>query len=191
MAAEVSAMVVKSRHFSRAEYQRLAETGVLTEDDRVELLEGTIAAMSPIGPYHSGVVNFLTDFFTRKLAGRAVVCVQNPLRIDEHSEPQPDLMLLKPRDDFYRRAHPTPADVRLLVEVADASLELDRDYKAGLYARAGVPEYWLVDLVRRVIVVHGQPAGDRYALVAAHAPDTRVVPSAYSDVRLSVGECFV
>ncbi len=184
-------MVVKVRHFNRAEYHRLAETGVLTEDDRVELLEGTIAAMSPIGPYHCGVVSFLANCLMRALAARAIVRVQSPLAIDDESEPQPDLMLLKPRADFYRHAHPTPADVLLLVEVADASLDVDRDYKARLYARSAVAEYWVIDLVQRVIVVHRQPGGERYASVTEHGPGRQVAPAAFGDVQIAVSECFI
>lgn len=184
-------MVVKTRPFSRAEYHRLVEAGVLTEDDRLELLEGAIISMSPIGPYHSGVVNFLAAFFQRALGPRSIVCVQNPLALDAESEPQPDLLLLLPRDDFYRRAHPQPADVYLLIEVADASLEVDCDYKARLYARAAIGEYWVIDLVRQVILVHLQPTADRYESVTEHARGTVVIPAAFPDVELAVSECFV
>ncbi len=184
-------MVVKARTFSRSEYHRLAETGVLTEDDRVELLQGRISAMSPIGPYHSGVVNFLMDFFKNALGRRAVVCVQNPLAAEEDSEPQPDLMLLAPREDFYRHAHPTPADVLLLIEVAEASLEVDCDFKARLYARVGVTEYWVIDLVRQTVIVHRQPASERYADVTTHRRGTHVSPVALPDVQLTTADCFI
>ncbi len=184
-------MLVKARTFSRSEYHRLAETGVLTEDDRVELLQGNITALSPIGPYHSGVVDFLADFFKQALGRTAIVRVQNPLAAGKDSEPQPDLMLLAPRDDFYRHAHPTPTEVRLLIEVAEASLEVDCDFKARLYARAEVAEYWVIDLVRQMVIVHRQPAGERYADISTHGRGTRVGPAALLDVQLTVADCFI
>jgi Uma2 family endonuclease len=183
-------MVVKTHPFTRADYYRLGEAGVLGEDDRVELLDGIVAAMSPIGPFHSGVVGLLIQFFTHELGQRVFVNAQNPVVLDDLSEPQPDVTLLKPRRDSYRDAHPTPQDVLLLVEVAEASIDLDLGEKARLYARAGVSEYWVVDLVHRLIVVHRQPVGDRYQEVTEHRRGAAVAPEAFPDISLPVETCF-
>ncbi len=127
------------RPFTVAEYHRMAEAGVLGEDDRVELLEGEIVQMTPIGSRHAACVARLTHLFVDRLQGRAQVNVQNPVHLSERSEPQPDLALLRPRPDFYARAHPGPADVLLLVEVAETSSDVDWTVKIPLYAGAGVP----------------------------------------------------
>jgi Uma2 family endonuclease len=109
-------MVVQMKHrFSVKEYYRMAETGVLPPDARVELLNGEIIDLSPIGPFHGGVANYLNQFFTNAARHRWIMSVQNPVRLEDHSEPQPDLMLLKPASDFYRKRHPQPEDVFLLI----------------------------------------------------------------------------
>ena len=127
-------MPVQTRHrFSVEEYYRMAETGVLKPDARVELLNGEITDMSPIGPFHGGVVNYLNEVFTAVRRGRWVTAVQNPVHLSDDSEPQPDLLLLKPSADFYRKRHPRPEDVCLLIEVSDTSLARDRDDKLPAY----------------------------------------------------------
>src|ERR1043165_8833237 len=123
-------MLVQAQHrFRVEEYHRMAETGILRPDARVELLDGKIIDMSPIGPFHGGVTKRLIRFFTLLAKGRWIVSAQDPLHLDQHSEPQPDLMLLKPAADDYTSRHPIPADVFLLIEVADTTLALDRDEK--------------------------------------------------------------
>jgi Uma2 family endonuclease len=134
------------RLFTVAEYHKMAEAGILSEDDRVELLEGEIVAMSPIGSRHAGLVNRLNRLFSQRAGDQVVVSVQNPVRLGGYSEPQPDLALLRPRADFYTSSHPGPEDVLLAVEVAETSAAVDREVKVPLYARFGVPEVWLVDL---------------------------------------------
>ncbi len=120
----------------------MAEVGLLSEDSRVELIEGEIIEMSPIGSTHGGTVNRSSKLLHRELDDIAIVSVQNPVHIDDFSEPQPDLALLKPRKDFYSNSHPTPEDVLVVIEVADASVYYDRNVKPPLYARAGIPEAW-------------------------------------------------
>src|SRR5688572_9639529 len=120
----------------------MADAGVLRPGDRVELLGGEIVEMTPIGSAHAGCVNTLTRLLVRLAGDRAVVHVQNPIRLSRFDESQPDVALLRPRPDLYRSAHPGPADVLLVVEVAEASLGFARDVKAPLYARAGIPEVW-------------------------------------------------
>jgi Uma2 family endonuclease len=150
------------RLFTVEEYYRMAEAGILTEDDRVELLEGEITAMSPLGSRHAGCVNRLSNSLFEALHGRALVAVQNPIRLSPRSEPQPDLTLLRPRADSYASAHPGPEDVLLLVEVAESSAGYDRDTKLPLYARSGISECWLVDLEARRVEIHREPAPDGY-----------------------------
>ena len=131
-------MPVHSTHrFTVEEYYRMAETGVIKPGARVELLDGRIVDMMPIGPFHGGVTNRLNDLFTRLGGERWLVTTQNPVRLAEHSEPQPDIVLVKRRADFYARRHPAPDDVFLIIEVADSSLVSDREDKLPLYGRAG------------------------------------------------------
>jgi Uma2 family endonuclease len=157
------AIAWKTRRFTVAEYHRMGEAGILAEDDRVELLDGEIVEMTPIGPAHASVVGRLTHLFSRMVGERGLVWVQNPIDLaDADSEPQPDVVLLTPRVDFYVTAHPAPADVLLLVEVMDASAERDRRLKLPLYARAAIREVWLVDLGAERIEVHRQPDADEY-----------------------------
>src|SRR6476659_3569905 len=137
---------VTRRPITVTEYHRMGEVGILGDRDRVELIEGELVAMSPIGSYHHGTVNKLNHALVQAVGERAVVSVQGPVRLDEFSEPEPDLALLKPRPDFYRDAHAGPADVLLLIEVADTSLNYDRAVKRALYARHTIQELWIVDL---------------------------------------------
>ena len=145
-------------------YYKMAEAGILKPDDRVELIDGEIFDMVPIGSLHGGTTNRFNRLFARAAAdGLAVVSVQSPLRLDAYNEPQPDVMLLKPRADDYRGRHPGAADVLLLIEVSDTSLAHDRETKLPLYAKFGVPEVWIVDLRRQAVEVNREPAGEAYA----------------------------
>jgi Uma2 family endonuclease len=163
MESEVSMSVqIAKRWFTVAEYDRMGETGILTEDDRVELVEGEIIEMSPIGERHAACVDKLSELFREQLQRKAIVRVQNPIQLGSFSEPQPDVALLKRRDDFYRRSHPMADDVLLVVEVAETTIEYDRQIKVPLYARAGIAEVWIVNLVDEQIEIYAQPAGDAY-----------------------------
>jgi Uma2 family endonuclease len=155
---------IAKRWFTVSEYDRMGETGILTEDDRVELVEGEIIEMSPIGRRHAACVGRLTNLFGRLLAESAIVWVQNPIVLNDYSEPQPDVVLLRRRDDFYERSLPTPDDVLLVVEVADTTIEYDRQIKVPLYARAGIAEVWIVNLVDEQIEIYAQPVNDAYQI---------------------------
>lgn len=148
--------------FTREDYHKMVASGVLTADDRVELIHGEILEKMPIGPSHGGCVKRLNYFFTRLAGDSVIVSVQDPLALGAYSEPQPDLALLRPRPDFYADSHPEAADVLLLIEVSDSSIMFDRRTKLPLYATYGIPEVWIVDLSRREITVHRDPAADRY-----------------------------
>lgn len=143
----------------------MVETGILTEDDRVELLDGRLIAMSPIGPDHLHCVNRLNQLLSRRVYARespaAWISVQNPIQISDASEPEPDLTLLRP--DASQDNTPRPEDVLLVVEVADSTADYDRTVKQPRYARAGIPVFWLVDLGTESVDVASDPAGDAYA----------------------------
>jgi Uma2 family endonuclease len=153
---------IAKRWFSVDEYYRMADAGILTEDDRVELIEGEIIEMSPIGSRHAGCVKRLNTLLGQQSGQSAIVSVQDPISIDDFSEPEPDVALLKPREDFYSESHPTASDVLLVVEVADTSVEYDRSVKLPLYARAGIGEMWLVNLPQEIIEIYRQPLDDTY-----------------------------
>src|SRR2546422_2277310 len=155
----------QKHYFNVDEYSRMAEVGLLSEDDRVELIEGEIIEMSPIGSSHGGTVKRSSNFLNRTLGDTVIVSVQNPIRLNDFSEPQPDLALLKPRKDFYSTSHPVPEDVLVVIEVADTSVNYDRNVKLPLYARAGIPEAWLMVLPKEVIEVHSQPKNGKYQKV--------------------------
>jgi Uma2 family endonuclease len=171
------------------EFEALAETEGWDEDTRVELLDGEVVWMSPINDPHIGCVNRLTQLFSRHYAGDvALVSVQNPIRIEDYDEPQPDLALLKPRVDYYATAKATPADVLLLVEVADRTLRTDLGRKARIYASGGVTEYWVVDLNHRVLYMHRSPARGTYAVRQVLAPGERVAAGFAAQIEVGVDE---
>ncbi len=182
-------MPVQAFHrFTVGDYHRLAETGVLRPDARVELLDGRIIDMSPIGPFHGGVVNRLGRLFHRLARDRWLLSVQNPVRLDPYSELQPDVMLLKPAPDDYIHRHPHPEDVFLLIEVADTTLELDREEKLPAYGRAGIPEVWIVNLLEHTIEVYRTPHSAGYASRQVWRAGDQGSPAAFPDARVDVGE---
>jgi Uma2 family endonuclease len=168
-------------------YYRMAEAGILTQNDHVELIGGEILDMTPIGSAHAGKINRLNRLFARAAAdGLALVSVQSPLRLDAYNEPEPDVMLLKPREDDYQDRHPGAADVLLLVELSESSLAYDRGMKLALYAKFGVQEVWIVDLRGAAIEVYREPAGDAYA-VAERLTSGSLAPLLVPGVTIDVG----
>jgi Uma2 family endonuclease len=145
------------------DYYRMAEAGVLSPDDRTELIEGQIVDMAPIGSVHADVVMLLTQRLFGVVGNSAGVRTQLPVRLSTHSEPQPDVALVKAKPGGYRRAHPSPSEVLLFIEVSDSTLRYDLNVKARLYATHGIPEYWVVDLVGNRVVRHLRPSGTHYA----------------------------
>ena len=152
----------QSRVFTVGEYYRMAEANILTEEDRVELIAGQIVAMSPIGSRHAACVKRLNLLLGKMIGDSILLGVQDPIALDAYSEPEPDLVLLRPRADFYAAAHPSAGDVLLAVEVADTSASYDREVKVPLYAQAGIPEVWLIDLQQDRIEVYARPQGNAY-----------------------------
>ena len=181
--------LITRRRFTVDEYHRMAEAGILGEDDRVELLEGEIVEMSPIGWRHQACVDRLTQWLVPALQGRAILRPQGPIRLGEDSAPQPDLVVLRPRADFYAEGGPGPGDVLWLVEISDTSLRYDRDVKVPLYARYGIPEVWLVDLEGEQVLVYRDPRSEGgYRLAEVFGRGARLAPRAFPDLELAVDE---
>lgn len=156
-------------------YHQMVASGALGENDGVELINGFIVTKMPIGPTHGGTVNTLLRAISRKLTDEFVIAVQNPITIHDYSEPEPDLVVAKYRDGCYSDRHPYPEDVLLVIEVADTSLAYDRSAKVPLYAAAGIPEVWLVDIAQRQITVFAQPDGARFLQETVHVGEQVLV----------------
>lgn len=174
--------------FTVDEYYRMADIGLLTEDSRVELIDGVIVDMPPIGPGHASSVDRLGDRFRGWLGGGVIVRSQNPVRIGPRSEPEPDLVVVPRRDDYYVSGHPTPPDVLLLVEIADSSLDYDRKTKARLYARAGVVDYWILNLIANEVIVHRDPVGSRYRSIQVLRPGDTIRPVSFPEVEIAISD---
>jgi Uma2 family endonuclease len=159
--------VLQRHRLSVDDYHRMGEAGVFAPNARVELIEGEVIDMAPIGTRHASVVKRLNAALSSAAQGRAIVAVQDPLNLSADSEPEPDLMLLRPRADFYSHAHPAPADVLLLIEVAQTSIGYDRDVKVPLYARHGVSEVWIVDPDGNAVRFFRQLGGEHYRDITA------------------------
>jgi Uma2 family endonuclease len=179
---------VVRRRFTVAELLRLSETGFLGDDERVELIRGEIIEMSPINAAHASTVSRLLSLLSRVLGERVILSVQNPVQLDDESLPQPDITLLRPRDDFYHTKHPGPQDVLLLIEVSDSTLNYDRRTKRALYGAAGIVEYWVINLPNRRIEVFREPQPDGYRTTTRYAPGEMLSPLAFDDIVLNVKE---
>lgn len=176
------------RLFTVEEYDRMAEARIFGPDDRVELVEGEIVEMSPIGDPHAASVTSLTRLLVLALGARAVVLAQNPVRLPPRSKPQPDLALLRPRSYF--SLGPAAEDVLLVVEVADTSLGYDRTVKQRLYARAGVPEMWIVDTDGQAVELYRDPGPAGYRESRHVSRDGILRPLAFPDVAITVADLF-
>jgi Uma2 family endonuclease len=175
------------RLFTTDDYHAMVESGILPADDRVELIEGEIWQMSPIGPPHASRVARLDSLLQRRLAeGMAIVSVQSPIHLDDRSEPQPDLSLLRFRDDFYASGLATPSDILLVVEVSDTTTHHDRKIKMNLYARHGIPEAWLCNLPRAVVEVYRAPSPEGYGEILTFRRGDRIAPLAFPDLQIDI-----
>lgn len=179
---------VARRHFTVEDYHALARSGILAEDDRVELLNGEVVKMSPIGSPHAACVDRLNRSLMRSVGVKAIVRIQNPIRVDDHSEPEPDVALVRPRADDYSTSHPAPQEVFLLIEVSDTSIAVDRQVKLPLYARAGIAEVWLVDLAARCVEVYSQPAADGYQSIKKFYSPAKLSPQLLPEVTAALAE---
>jgi Uma2 family endonuclease len=174
--------------FTVSEYYRMVDAGILTEDDRVELIDGEIVDMAATGPRHAACVTRVTRLLEDVLPREVTVRVQSPLHLGEHAEPEPDLVLVPYRDDFYSTAHPGADEALLVIEVADASLHYDEQVKSLLYARAGVAEFWLVDLVGQRVIVYRRPDPAGYRSVVSITGAGTVGPLGFPSVSLTAAE---
>ncbi|HYR84322.1 MAG TPA: Uma2 family endonuclease [Terriglobia bacterium] len=181
MATEIS-----RRLFTVHDYHRMVDAGILSEDDRVELIRGEILAMSPIGPRHSAAVLRANQALVRIVGDRAIVGVQGSVRLDEYDEPQPDLYLLRPKDDFYASGHAGPSDIFLIIEVADSSLEYDRTIKLDLYAETGVPEYWISDLRNDCLIAHSHLHENSYRTTQQFPRGNTIAPQLLPECRIPI-----
>ena len=189
MSVEVATPTFTPHKFTVEEYGRMGEAGVFSPGVRVELIEGEIVDMPPIGDRHAACVGWLTRTLTLLLQHVALVWARNPVRLDDYSEPEPDILVLKPRDDFYRNGKPRPEDVLLLIEVSDSTLAFDRKRKISLYARRGIPEVWIVNLVDERVEMFADPSG-AYQTTATFSRGEEVQSRALAALRLDVSEIF-
>ena len=185
------AIPLTQRPFTVAEYDRMIEAGILLEDERIELIEGVIVEMSPIGRRHASYVKRLITLLGRRIGESVQLDIQNPVHLNDYSEPQPDALLLKLRADYYIEALPTPADVLLLIEVADTSLDYDRTVKVPLYARAGIPEVWVINLAAETVEVYTEPGTPTYQRVRTLKKGDVLTPTTLPDLTLPVDQLFV
>jgi hypothetical protein len=189
MAAGEAMTAEAVRHrFSVEDFYRMAEAGIFTEDDRVELIEGEVVEMPPIGPLHASAVDGLARLLYGLIPGSALLRVQNPVRLEPDSEPLPDLAVLKYRPGGYSRSHPGPDDVLLVIEVADTTAAYDRGVKLPLYGRSGIQEVWLVDLTAGKVEVYREPSPDGYRLIRISAPGESLSPLALPDISIDSGD---
>ena len=172
------------------QYHHMGEAGIFREDDRVELIEGEIIDMPPIGIDHAYFVNRLTSIFIQKVGLQANVSAQNPIRLNPRSEPQPDIALLRYREDFYRHTRPGPEDILLLVEISDTTLRYDREVKLPLYARHGIPEVWIVDLEHQRLEIYRHPAGESYQEKLYANRDEPISPDGLLECRVDLSNLF-
>ena len=174
------------RLFTVKEYHLMNEVGVFGEDDRVELIEGEIIQMAAIGTRHASCVNRLARRFSLIPEDLATFAIQNPIQLTERTEPQPDVVLLEPRADYYATAHPIPSEVLLLVEVSDSTIDFDRDVKVPNYARSGIQEVWLWDLEANCLEVYREPTANGYTSIQRFERGEIVSPLAFPDFQVSV-----
>ncbi|MEG4456961.1 Uma2 family endonuclease [Microcoleus sp. N9_A1] len=177
---------LQKRLFTVKEYHLMTEVGILSEGDRVELIEGEIVKMAAIGTRHASSVKRLTRRFSLIPEDRATLGVQDPIQLTERTEPQPDVVLLQPRADYYATAHPIPSEVLLLVEVSDSTVDYDRDVKVSIYARSLIQEVWLVDLVKNCLEVYRLPSQNGYSLMLKFWRGQQVAPLAFPEFEVSV-----
>ena len=173
--------------FDFHQYREIFKAGILTKDDRVELIDGVIIAMSGTGPEHNATLNSSNRFWVIRLGEKAIVQIQSSVLLDEMNAPQPDVAILKPRADFYRYRLPGADDILLAVEVADTSVRNDRR-KLALYARFGVPEVWIANIPARTIEAYTDPSGGEYTTRRTFRPGQTVSPAAFPDVALPVAD---
>lgn len=170
------------------DFHKMGRAEIFGEDDRIELIEGELIEMSPIGSLHAGTVTQLSQLLSAAVANRAIVYVQNPILLGQYSEPEPDICLLRPRADFYKHSLPGPEDVLLVIEVSDTTVRYDREVKIPLYARHGIPEAWLIDLEKRQLEVYLNPGSDGYRQILLPENRDLISPVLLSEITISIAD---
>jgi len=180
-----------ARHpFTVTDYARMRETGILSEDDRVELIDGEVRLMSPIGPVHAAIVKRLNTMLNRVLADTLILSIQDPIQLNDYSEPQPDLAILQYRADFYAQAHPVADDVLLVIEVSDTTVDYERDEKLPRYATANIAEAWLVDVNTFTVEQYLQPRNGKYLVQQLAERGDSITAQAIAALQLDVDSIF-
>lgn len=179
-----------ARHrWTVAEFHRMAEVGLLNEDSRVELIDGEIIEMAPIGSQHSGKANRFVYLFSKVFGKKAIIAAKNPVVLGGYGEPQPDMTILRWREDFYEQAHPHAEDVLLIIEISDSTLRYDRDVKVPLYAKNGIPEVWLLDLQQKQLEIYREPLNGVYQQ-RDYRNTGQIAPILYPDAVINLTELF-
>jgi Uma2 family endonuclease len=179
------------RRWTVDEYHRMVEAGILTSEDHVELLDGQIIEMVPQDPPHASRIDDGGDYLKAIFADRAKVRVQLPITLAPGSEPEPDFAIVRLQENRYRDRHPYPQDVLLLIEMADSTVKRDRDYKTPIYARAAIPEYWIVDLKKRQVTVFQHPQGEEYQAERVYAETDSISPRLVPDVSVELRQLIL
>ena len=172
------------------QYYKMAEVGILGIEHRTELIEGEIIEMSPIGAKHAGTINRLSRVLSPRISDQAIISIQNSIRLNDSSEPQPDLAILHLRDDCYTESIPTPTEIFLLIEVSDSTLKYDREVKIPLYAKAGIPEVWIANIEEQIFEVYKSPNQDRYEQVQNYGKGEVISMSMFANIAIAVDEVF-
>lgn len=184
------ALQIARWQFTVDDYHRMRETGILTEDDRVELIDGEVRLLSPVGPFHAAIVKRLNTLLGNKTGEQAIISVQDPIQLDDHSEPEPDIAVLRFDDTYYAQHHPTPADIFFVIEVADTSLEYDRDEKLPRYAESGIREVWLIDVEAETVEQYTQPVHNSYTLKQTFKRGELISSATFPTITLPINQIF-
>jgi Uma2 family endonuclease len=185
---QIQQVPVERWRFTVDDFMLMGEVGIFKEGERVELIDGEVIRMNPIGFGHGGRVKRLNGTLSPLLAGRAIMSVQDPLQIRPRRQPQPDIMVLRPRADYYSTSHPVADDVLLIIEVSDSSLEYDRKTKAAVYAQAGIEDYWIINLIDMQLLVYRRPVDGIYRSIQVLTREDSIQPLAFPDVTIAVSE---
>lgn len=178
------------KKFTITEFEQMAETGIIKDEDRFELIEGELIDMGKIGNRHAACVRRLLRLLTQVIADQAIIDVQNPIQLGNYSQPQPDLAILSRKNDYYEAAHPTPEDIFLLVEVADTTIETDREIKIPLYAKHNIIEVWLINLNREVVEVYSQSNLNSYTEEKIFTKGQIISPISFPEININVDKIF-
>lgn len=183
-------MELLTRKFTVNEYEKMGETGILTSEDKVELIKGEIIKMSPIGLKHLATVNRLNKFFYFNFPEMIIVGVQNSIELNDNSQPEPDVVLLKYRQDFYQKKRPSVEDILLLIEVSDSSLKYDQEIKLPLYAENNIEEVWLINLIDDCVEVYRNPKGKKYQQINILDQENTISCVAFSEITINISDFF-